>query len=295
MAINLSSLAPITTAATALSNLILVTPGSVSGYAPQNPTSADSSEPTLSQTDPSFKFHYEGEQSVSLQSDITDHYVENNTAVQDQISLKPVIITTQGYIGELNDVPPYGLQTAKLVAEKLTGISSYAPELSVTAQIAYNEAFFAYQIAASAINSAVSTWSSLSSSSTAQNVIGANGGLTKATVQNKQQQAFTVFYGYWTSRRLFTVQTPWAVFQNMAILNLRSVQDAETNVITDFEITFKQIRVAKTAFGSKLPTTFAGISAVQASAPVDQGTTSGTPGESVSTGIEQTNNPTGVK
>ena len=49
-------------------------------------------------------------------------------------------------------------------------------------------------------------------------------------------------------RERFPVQTPWAVFQNMAILRLTATQDAETNVITDFEVTFKLIRMASTIF-----------------------------------------------
>src|SRR6185312_8744514 len=100
---DLSSLASITTAATALSNLILVNPQKTIGYQPQN---APSNNGQTAQLGPSLLFHYEGEQTASLESDITDHYIENNTAIQDQIALKPVIITTHGFIGELNDIPP---------------------------------------------------------------------------------------------------------------------------------------------------------------------------------------------
>lgn len=296
MAINLASLAPITTAATALSNLILVSPQSVVGYAPQNPPTTNNNSVSLSQTAPALLFHYEGEQSVDLESDITDHYVENNTAVQDQIALHPIVITTDGYIGELNDVAPFGLQTVKAAAEKLTAIGAYAPQLSVTAQIAYNEAFFAYQIASNLINSAVSTWSSIAGSGNGQNVVDANGQISSASVQNKQQTMFNQFYGYWVNRTLFTVQTPWAVFQNMAIKNLRAIQSEETNVITDFKVSFKQIRIASTAFGSALPVSLSGHAAEQAAPATDQGTTAGTPTSETPTSLtNQTNNPTGAQ
>lgn len=293
MAINLSSLAAGTTKITAITNLIMVSPQSVVGYQPQNPPSSNSIIPTQLQQPPSILFHYEGEQTVGIESDITDHFVENNTAIQDQIALKPVIITTHGFIGELNDVAPYGLKTIKAAADKLTAVGPFAPQLSVTAQIAYSEAFFAYQIAANAVNSAISAVSSIGNlitGSNGQTVIGANGQIKIASNQNKQQVMFQQFYGYWQSRTLFTVQTPWAVFENMAIKSLRAIQDAESRVITDFEVSFKQIRVASTAFGGG-SAALAGRAATQASGVVNQGTSSGTPSTSVAEGTAQTAGP----
>lgn len=278
MAVNLTALASVTTAASALTGLIMVTPQSVVGYAPQNPNDPDGSV-SINQNAPAILFHYEGEQSVSLQSDITDHFVEDNTAVQDQIALKPIMVTTHGFIGELNNVPPLGLQTLKTAADKLTIIGPYTPQLSITAQLAYNEAFLAYQSATKLANAAVSAWSSVSnavSGSDGNAVIDAEGDLTLGSVQNEQQKYFQQFYGYWVKKTLFTVQTPWAVFENMAILNLRAIQDAETNVITDFEVSFKQIRNAFSAF-SGIPTSFAGRSASQAQTKTNQGISAGTP------------------
>src|ERR1700729_4349756 len=119
---NISALSQVTTAATALSNLILVSPQSTIGYQPQNAPLANGS-PT--QPPPSLLFHYEGEQVVSLQSDITDHYIEDNTALQDQIALKPEEVTTHGFIGELNDVAPPILAAVQAIADKLTVIDAY--------------------------------------------------------------------------------------------------------------------------------------------------------------------------
>lgn len=300
MPINLSALAPITTAATSLSNLILVTPQSVVGYAPQTP--ANPNKPgavTLSQSAPAILFHYEGEQTATLSSDITDHFVEDNSAVQDQIALRPIVVNTHGYIGELNDVPPYALALLKQAADKLTAIGPYAPQLSATAQLAYAEAFLLYQVSANAVNSAVSAWSSVSNAITGadgQSVIDAQGNLTIGSVQSEQQKMFQQFYGYWQTRTLFTVQTPWAVLQNMAIVSLTASQDETTNVITDFNVSFKQIRTASTAFGSGLiPKSLAGRSDTQAAPVVNQGSTPGTPTtETTGSLVEKTNNPTGV-
>lgn len=294
MAINLSGLAPITTAATALSNLILVSPQKVIGYSPQ------SGDGKITEQPPAILFHYEGEQSVALKSDITDHYIEDNTAIQDQWALRPETVTTHGYIGELNNVTPKALELLRVAADKLTVINAYTPVLSTTALIAYNEAFLLYQVTKNAVNSAVAAWSSLANVFGAginqQNTIGSSGlqnGVFNANTgeidnnQNKQQIAFQQFYGYWRSRTLFTVQTPWAVFQNMAIESLRAIQDAETRVISDFEVTFKMLRFASTTTARNQLLLFEGRSAFQDASLVNNGTSTPKPAFSLGTGLEK--------
>jgi len=288
--INLGGIASATSAITALSGLILVTPQAVVGYAPQTPASPDSNAVTLDESAPAILFHYEGEQAVAIDSDITDHYIEDNSAIQDQISIRPITITTHGFIGELNDVAPYGLQTLKTAANKLTGISAYAPQVSIAAQIAYNEALLAYQVAAGAVNAGVAAVSSISnaiSGSNGQTTVDAEGHISEGSVQSKQQQIFSQFYGYWVDRTLFSVQTPWCVFQNMAIKSLRAIQDADTRMITDFEVQFKQIRVAQTALEGT-PVSLAGRASAQASKLKNNGASSGKPAGTVAGAISKT-------
>lgn len=226
---NISGLAATQNAALALSNLILVTPDSNLGYRAQSaPDTGQGNIPTILET---LLFNYEGEQTVTLESDITDHYVEDNTAIQDQVALRPEIVTTHGFIGELNNVVPPLLVPLRIVADKLTTINAYTPGLSETAILAYNQAFQAYQLAKALANNSVNAWNSLNNG--AQN-------------QTQQQLYFTKFQAYWTNRTLFTIQTPWAIYNNMAIKTVRAIQDAETRMITDFELTFKKIRFSTT-------------------------------------------------
>jgi len=272
-----STLSNFTTTATALSNLILVSPQATQGYQPISPSVLVGPQ---APKPPALLFHYEGEQTAALESDITDHYIEDNTAIQDQIALRPVMVTTHGFIGELNDVVPINSPILQAALQKLTVLTAYTPELTTAALIAYNQAFQAYQIGASAVNSAISAWSSINGTG-GENVIGP-GGISSNTVnifngqvannQTKQQVAFQQFYAYWQARWLFTVQTPWAVFQNMAIQRMRAIQSAETNVITDFEVSFKMIRTAASAVTT--PAVMEGRAANQASGPVNQGTQS---------------------
>lgn len=271
MATSLSSLAPATTAAKSLSNLILVSPQSTVGYQPKNKPNADGTTSTADQP-PAILFHYEGEQTATIESDITDHFIEDNSAIQDQIALKPEIVTTHGFIGELNDVAPFGLQTLQAAADKLTAIGSYEPALSETALLAYSEAFFLYQTASTAIDAAVSAWDTVAGFG-GESVINGQGIVTQSN-QSKQQSAFQQFYGYWRSRTLFTVQTPWAIFDNMAIKSLRAIQEAETNVITDFEVTFKMIRTATTAVNFSDSFSFSDRAGAQSANPSNLGTSS---------------------
>jgi hypothetical protein len=269
---NLSGLSSITSAAQALSNLILVSPQSTMGYQPQNTPTNDG---TTQQLPPAILFHYEGEQTAVLKSDITDHYIEDNTAIQDQITLRPETVTTHGFIGELNDTPPSALAAIQAIANKLTIINAYAPALSTTALLAYNNAFQLYQVANAAKNAAIAAWSSIAGTG-GESVVGSNG-ITFQPNQTLQQIVFQQFYGYWRNRTLFTVQTPWAVYQNMAIDELRAIQDAETTAITDFQVTFKMIRIAQTQTTTGFGNLYQGRAATQSASLVDNGTSTPSP------------------
>jgi hypothetical protein len=244
---DLSGLSQVQTGLSTVSGLIMVTPQNTIGYQPQNNPSylVD----TSAALPPALIFNYEGEQKVSLTADITDHYIEDNTAIQDQIAIKPTIITTHGFVGELNDIFPGFPQTLNQLQSKLVTISSYTPALSLTALIALATAQQAYQVVSQAAKAVVSGLASINGTGQQSVINGAgisngNSSVVNQATQTQQQLYFTQFYSYFINQALFTVQTPWAVFQDMAIMSLTAIQDADTNVITDFEIQFKQIRYA---------------------------------------------------
>jgi hypothetical protein len=182
-------------------------------------------------------FNYEGEQTITLESDITDHYIEDNTAINDQIALRPELITTHGFIGELNNILPSSLQALQTAAQAVSVISGYTPSLSITALLALNKAEQAYQTGNQLSNLAVNAFNTI----------------TGAGTQNKQQKAFGQIYGWWQNRTLMTVQTPWNLFINCAIKTARIIQDPDTQLITDFEVTFKVLRFASTVIGIGIP------------------------------------------
>ena len=241
-----------------LSNLAVINPQRNSGYQEQAAAiPPGSTEPSLSGKQ--YLFHIEGDNMIELQSDITDSYIETNSAINDHIALKPERVTVQGFIGELNDIfpiAPLGFG-ASFIAQKLTTLSAYSPELSASALIALNSVILAYQVAANLASSV---------------------GQTIATIKGqqyitKQAYYFGLFYSAWANRTLYTIQTPWNKYNNMAIESLRATQDSTTRMITDFEITFKKLRFIDTTTSTEMYSTTKkdGQLAAQASAVQNQG------------------------
>jgi hypothetical protein len=198
----------------------------------------------------SFFFHFEGENTVSQTADVTDHYVEDNAAMHDHITLRPEVVTAQGYIGELNTTVPQSLEALATAANKLTTLSPFLPAISTTALIAYNTAFQLYQTAKSAANAGISAFATISGDSTGSSTEAQIIAGQENKLQTQQQIAYAKFYRYFVNRTLFTVQTPWALHQNMIIQSMRVTQSEETTMISDFELSFKQLRFASTSSGN---------------------------------------------
>lgn len=64
--------------------------------------------------------------------------------------------------------------------------------------------------------------------------------------KTRQTSAALYFYALWKGRQLFSVETPWGIFTNMAILSVRAEQPKDTKDRTDFTIVFKKIHIAQT-------------------------------------------------
>lgn len=253
-----TNLNPLTTSANAiaaLAGLVMVTPllQNTQGYQPTQISSTGVPQPLAD----SLLFQYEGEQVFNAKSEITDHYAEDNRSLEDQIALKPEMYKTHGFIGELSNVLPKALQIVQKAANALLDVSGYLPELSVTAYVAYTEALLLYENAQSILNSAVGAYSSLGGVVPVSGIGQTNFLLTGATtvgtgLQNKQQLMAQQLYGYWNSRTLFNIQTPWFILTNMAIDEIRAIQSEDSRMVTDYEVTFKKMRFAQTLTTNQL-------------------------------------------
>lgn len=233
--------------ALSISNLALVTPQANFGYMPQ------SSDGTLGE---GFLFSFNGEEVIDLDSDITDHFSEDNSSLQDSISIRPDIFTVKGFIGELTDIIDFdNVGATDLIINKLAQLSYFSPDLTNAGLEIYNKTLQSYQLLASVSNTVLRN-SNTFNSFQGIGVIGSQGLETSingfnetdriSNAQSKQQIAFQKLYTYRNNRTLFTIQTPWAIFRNMAILKLRATQSEESRAFSEFEITFKSLRFAQT-------------------------------------------------
>jgi len=177
-------------------------------------------------------FDIDGEQINKLQADITDHYVEDNSAIQDHIARKPLEVTLSSYIGELVRTESDSIiKKIQKNAQKLGTIVAYAPAVISSAERLRQGA----EADSFNFDNTVDTTSDLWA-------------LTKNLnpSASKQQRAYIFFESLYNQNILVSLQTPWKFIKNMAIKTLTAVQDEETNQITNFSITLKQIRTVST-------------------------------------------------
>jgi len=220
MGFDISGISAAASAISALDGIATVMPNERGYYAQKEDKSLDNT---------AMLFHIEDENTATLQSDVTDHAVEDNTIRNDQISIKPEIVTVRGYIGELNNVLPNELTVAREAQEKLISISGYEPEFTTETLRALNQAEQAY-------------FTSQNAKKLKTSLIDKD-----ATNQTKQQEVFQRFFSYWKKKTLFTVITPWGKFSDMSIQVVKATQ-GDTETMSDFSITFKKVRFASTTF-----------------------------------------------
>lgn len=185
------------------------------------------------------------EHSISLQNQITDNYIENNTAIQDHIAKSPLTITLRGMVGELVYKPPTfynkikkgldDLTTDKFgvtVTDKLGPIAAILPEVSNLNQIARNAVDY--------VEASYQRYEKIFKS--AKDILN--------DAENRETRLQEVYRKLSILRRndiLLTVITPYrdVPFDNMAIQSL-SLRQGNENYISDIEITLKQLNFATT-------------------------------------------------
>lgn len=201
-----------------------------------------------------------GEETLSADTDVTDHYVESNEAYQDQISLKPKIYTIQGEVGELvwyqkNDTE----QGLGQVAQRLEGVISFLPSRSKSFNQMKAKAMKALQ------------WVD-----TASNVVSKINSLADDYGRSKQENAFARLCSYRDNRTVLNIKTPWGILESYTITNLKFTQPKDTKDKTLISITFKELRT--TSLGEPVPfdsSKYQGNAVFENQPPIDSGKTSG--------------------
>lgn len=181
-----------------------------------------------------FLFDIPENDELNLQSDITDHFVENNTPIQDNIALHPEEYTVRGLVAEIASVSP-----------------SQATQAALPAALPVNEFYlptFAPGTDSAAIFAKVASDSQAATFASAQSLYSYyDNQAAQPPAQTKQAKIFGYFYQLWKGRQLFTVETPWGFWTSMAIKTIRAEQGEDSRFKSALTITFKRMRFAGSA------------------------------------------------
>lgn len=181
-----------------------------------------------------FAFDYHGTDEIDLSLEAPDHWLEDNSAAQDHVAIKPFIVTLRGFVAELNLSPALfnKLNTALYIpsiTSNLSQVGAYTGGYTPGAVNAMLAAITAAQNAALLIQQAISKGSQLASL------------FSSGPAMNRQQQAYFQISSLALARVVFTVATPFQVFDNMVITGLRTVQPENTKGWADFTVSLKQL------------------------------------------------------
>lgn len=199
-------------------------------------------------TEMAFYFDIIQEHSLTLQNQITDNYIENNTAIQDHIAKSPLTISLRGLIGEVVYTPPTAfLKNIKngidsftnsnlgfTVTDKLGPISAILPEVSNLNQIARNTVQY--------VEASYRRYEKIFDS--IQDFIDGKG-----SKETRLQEVYRKLSVLRANDTLLTVITPYTEsgypFSNMAIQSI-TLRQGNENYVSDIELTLKQLNFANT-------------------------------------------------
>lgn len=215
-----------------------------------------------------FVFDIPAGENVSLESDVTDHYTENGSFVNDHVVNKPIKITLRGFIGELVFKKEKGL--AGLIRDlgtKLSQVTGYLGSYTPGFVQKAGQIITQTDVALNAINSTVQQ---------SQNVVSYLSG--NVTPNNsKQAEAYYKLEALRNSKTPVAVDTPWKFYGSMIIVSISFDQDDKSNDITDISVTLKEFRTVDLGAVSFNGALFKQPNEVQSSSPTDSGPIPGKP------------------
>lgn len=168
-----------------------------------------------------FLFSIDETCTAQLRTVITDHYLGDNTAVQDHAVTSPIRIVCKGKVGEM-----------------VIGGSSPGVAFNINpAQYPINSNF----APAGTINFVNTTAIQKLQPSLYATYLNMAGVVKPGFNQNS---SFGFFFQTQLANMVFSVETPWGMFTNMMIEEFTATQDKDTRSVTGYDVVFKQIRFA---------------------------------------------------
>ncbi len=189
-----------------------------------------------------FRFHVPISEQVTMQNDITDYYVETNSAVQDHIARKPTVITLTGLVGEyfysVNEIE----DMLALVTPTLSLVKQFLPRLTPATQQnktkkALNEQAKVEQgeLIVGGVEVEKRQFNGMDLFKLFQDLY---------KLKFAQTRAYYFFEALFKSRSILSIETSWQRLDNVIIQNMHAIRDSNAD-ITDFTLTFKQISIAE--------------------------------------------------
>ncbi len=209
------------------------------------------------------------EHSVSLQSQITDNWMENNSVIGDHIANSPIVVNLRGLSGEIKYIPSTtkgilndwynnfnGRLGAKgLSTEKLGAIPAFFCPVDNLTQLAKNTVTY--------IEASVNRYKTI-----VENFLN----------QGQREERIRTLYRDLSSLRenktALIVQTPYGFFDNMYIQAL-TLRQGNENYITDIELSLKQVYFTDTQWTAPDKEVLEQLNGLQRQAEVNHGKTQG--------------------
>lgn len=213
------------------------------------------------------KFDVELTHEINIQCDVTDHYIEDNTTLQDHVAIKPTQITLTGYVGELVYTGP-SLFTEALVQanERLGLLSAYLPNFSKGMAQKINALALQIRNTLAVVQAAANVGVNLISLFR-----------KKSATPNNQTLYTNIIRSFIANKTLVTVATPHGgLYYNMIITNANLISNEDSLGYMQASITLKQIRVARTIYTNLDPSKYQGRASNQISQTSNNGQANGT-------------------
>lgn len=189
-----------------------------------------------------FKFHCPQSEQVNMESDITDHYTDINSAVQDHIARKPITITLSGYQGEYYyTVHPIENMLSK-IAPIFTLVEVFKPKISDVTKLIKARKNEQPLLELKEDGTVSKTYRNkiIDKEFNAIDLFNLFQSIYK--FKSAQTRAFLYFEALWRSEILFSIETRWKRYDNMVIQKVTPLGDNNAD-ITEFSVTFKQMGV----------------------------------------------------
>lgn len=190
-----------------------------------------------------FKFHVPESEQVKMQSEITDHYIDTGSAVQDHIARRPVVITLRGYQGEYYyTVHPIENMISKVVPV-MSLVKQFKPKLApVTERIKKRREEQPLIQLSKDGKKYTKTYENKIFDKEFNSIDLFKLFQDLYKLKSAQTCAFYFFQALWESEALFSVETRWKRYDNMIIQDVTPLGDNNAD-ITDFSVSFKQISI----------------------------------------------------